>query len=70
MLTIVVTCIIKEHRGGRTFAVIAPELWNELPLYVRPAPALHSSGLTAFIMLLSFCLLNAVWSHLWSSFWI
>lgn len=29
-----------KHRGDRAFAVVAPKLWNELPLHVRLAPTL------------------------------
>lgn len=29
-----------KHRGDRAFAVVAPKLWNSLPLHVRLAPIL------------------------------
>lgn len=29
-----------KRRGDRAFDVVAPKLWNELPLHVRPSPSL------------------------------
>lgn len=29
-----------KHRGDRAFTVSDPELWNSLPLHIRPAPTL------------------------------
>lgn len=30
-----------KHRGDRAFAVVAPKLWNKLPLHIRLAPTLE-----------------------------
>lgn len=31
-----------KQRGDRAFAVVAPKLWNTLPLYIRSAPTIGS----------------------------
>lgn len=44
------------HRGDRAFAVVAPKLWNNLPLHIRQAPTvnLFKSYLKTHFYLLAF----------------
>ncbi|KAF7657139.1 hypothetical protein LDENG_00031080 [Lucifuga dentata] len=43
-------------KGGRAFAVAAPNLWNSLPLHIRTAPSLitFKSSLKSYFFLLAF----------------
>ncbi len=42
-----------KFRGDRAFSVVAPRLWNSLPLYVRAAPTIFTFKTRLKIHLLS-----------------
>lgn len=56
---------VLKTRGDRAFVVVAPKLWNELPLHIRQAKSLSAfkSSLRTHYCSLAFNSLTCFWFH-------
>ncbi len=60
-----------KTKGDRAFSVVAPKLWNSLPLNIRASPSLNAFSLKTFFYSLAFewccvCTLNSLIGVLWN----